>query len=154
MSAFPNPLANIANASLLQPPAERRSRYRQTDPQLGILLDQKAQERRVLIFQLHVLEKRAGQAVQELLSSQPIPREIGTPNAQGSPQESPEMRWLVENRSALEAYHGEWLLISNNILIVHSADFSEVRKAIADRKIRSPFVYYVPAQEESNFIAF
>lgn len=154
MSAFPNPLANIANSSLRPPLVERRSRHEQTDPQLGILLDQKAQERHTLIFKLHVLEKQAGQAIQGILSSQPIYQVMEARHAKTSPQESPEMRWLVENRSALEPYHGEWLLIANNILIVHSAVFSEIRKAIADRNIRSPFVYYVPREEESNFIAF
>jgi hypothetical protein len=152
MSAFPNPLANIVDPSLLQAPAARGSGYPQADPQLGILVDQKAQEMRV--FQLLILKKRAGQAAQEHLSSRLTTREVETLNVQGGSQDSLEMKWLVENRSALEAYRGEWLLISGNSLIVHCADFGEVRRAIADRRIRSPFVYYVPAQEESNFIAF
>jgi hypothetical protein len=64
------------------------------------------------------------------------------------------MGWLVENRAALEAYRGEWLLISGRLLVAHSGDFAEIRQAIANRGIRSPFVYYVPGEEESNFIAF
>lgn len=155
MSALPNPLTNIANASLLQSPAERRSRYRQTDdPQLGSLLDQRTQERCVLDFQLHVLEKRASRGIQEFVSVQPMPRGMETQHAQGRREESPEMTWLVENRRALEMYRGEWLLISNDMLIVHNADFGEIRKAVTQRGIRSPFVYYVPTEVESNFIDF
>ena len=68
--------------------------------------------------------------------------------------ESAEMRWLVENHPWLEGYRGEWLLIQGGGLAAHSADFSEIRRAIAVRDIKSPFVYYVPKPDESTFIAF
>ena len=68
-------------------------------------------------------------------------------------RQSIEMRWLVENSRALEAHRGEWLLIVGTELVAHSRDFGEVQAAITARGIRSPFVYYVPTEDESNFNA-
>ena len=67
--------------------------------------------------------------------------------------ESEEMRWLTENSRHLEIYRGEWLLIQGRELVAHNADFPEIRVAIAERNIRSPFIYYVPTVEEANFIS-
>ena len=66
--------------------------------------------------------------------------------------ESPEMAWLVQNARELGQYKGEWLLIRGEELLAHSRDFAVVRGAIRERQIGSPFVYYVPTDEESNSV--
>lgn len=66
--------------------------------------------------------------------------------------ESAEMAWLVENVIQLGQHKGEWLLIQGRELLVHTRDFAAVRRAIRNRQIRSPFVYYVPTDEESNVV--
>lgn len=152
MSALPNALSNIANPLLQLGLVGQRSRHEQIDPQAGILIDQDAQERRS--FQFDVLEKRIDQATQQASSIQPINNKVEVGEVSGGPIESPEMGWLVENRAALETYRGEWLLISGRLLVAHSAEFTEIRQAIANLGMVSPFVYYVPAKEETNFIAF
>jgi hypothetical protein len=151
MSALPNPLTNVTNALVWPQPGGLVARSQRIDPQLGILFDQKIQETRS--FQFHVLEKRVAQGFQQVPCIDPANGLMETEHVQVGPAESPEMRWLVKNRLVLEAYHGEWLLILNDTLVIHSAEFTEIRRAIADRNIRSPFVYYVPTEEESNFIA-
>ena len=79
-----------------------------------------------------------------------------TPNVDHIPPletyESAEIRWLRENSSILRDYQGEWLLISGDTLIAHSSDFRTIRTAITERGIVSPFVYYVPTEEEANFV--
>lgn len=66
--------------------------------------------------------------------------------------ESAEMRWLVRNAQELGQHKGEWLLIQGTQLLVHSRDFAAVRAAIRERQIPSPFVYYVPTDDESNSV--
>ncbi len=67
--------------------------------------------------------------------------------------QSEEMRWLTNNRSIVSQHRGEWLLIERSSLIAHSADFDVIRKQIQNRGIRSPFVYYVPTERETNFVS-
>jgi len=66
--------------------------------------------------------------------------------------ESPEMDWLINHAHEVEEYKGEWLVIYAGELVGHSHDFSRIRALISEKKIRSPFVYYVPADEESNCV--
>jgi hypothetical protein len=66
--------------------------------------------------------------------------------------ESAEMCWLVRNAQELGLHKGEWLLIQGMQLLVHSRDFAAVRAAIRERQIASPFVYYVPTDDESNSV--
>jgi len=66
--------------------------------------------------------------------------------------ESPEMGWLVRNARELGRHKGEWLLIQGAQLLVHARDFAVVREAVQARQIRSPFVYYVPTDDESDSI--
>jgi hypothetical protein len=66
--------------------------------------------------------------------------------------ESAEMGWLVSNAEELGRYKGEWLLIRGTQLLVRSRDFATVRAAIQERRINSPFVYYVPTDDESNSV--
>jgi transcriptional regulator with XRE-family HTH domain len=63
--------------------------------------------------------------------------------------ESVEMDWLVQHAQELGRHKGEWLLIHRQHLLVHSRDFAAVRAAVRERQIYSPFVYYVPTDEES-----
>ena len=73
---------------------------------------------------------------------------------EGRPQielESPEMRWLTNHGRRLDAYLGQWLLIQGDMLIAHSPSFGVIRGAISEHSIHSPFVYYMPTEEESNF---
>jgi hypothetical protein len=66
--------------------------------------------------------------------------------------ESAEMRWLVRNAREMSNHKGEWLLIQGSELLAHSREFGAVRAVIQDRKILSPFVYYVPTDDESNSV--
>jgi Family of unknown function (DUF5678) len=66
--------------------------------------------------------------------------------------ESTEMGWLVRNARELSQHRGEWLLIRGTQLLAHSRDFAAVRAEIRDRQIASPFVYYVPTDDESNSV--
>jgi hypothetical protein len=67
--------------------------------------------------------------------------------------ESPEMKCLVENSQELESYRGEWLLIAGDTLLAHHSDFRILQELIDTQNLVSPLVYYVPTEEESNFIA-
>lgn len=71
----------------------------------------------------------------------------------GEKIESPEMAWLEENARELGQHPGEWLLIQGRKLLVHSRDFADLREVIQEQQIRSPFVYYVPTDEETNSVA-
>lgn len=73
-------------------------------------------------------------------------------NAVVANAESAEMSWLVEKAQELGQYKGEWLLIQGQDLLVHSPDFRTVRAAVRERRINSPFVYYVPTDDESNSV--
>lgn len=66
--------------------------------------------------------------------------------------ESAEMAWLVRNAQQLGRYKGEWLLIQAAQLVAHNRDFAAVLATIRQRQIDSPFVYYVPTDDESNSI--
>jgi len=66
--------------------------------------------------------------------------------------ESTEMKWLVHNSDMLSTYSGEWLLIHGEMLLAHSRDFEVIREEISRRNLTSPFVYYVPLNEESNSV--
>jgi hypothetical protein len=66
--------------------------------------------------------------------------------------ETAEMDWLVRNVEALSQYKGEWVLILGTDLLIHSPDFRELRETIRDQQIGSPFVYYVPTDDESNSV--
>jgi hypothetical protein len=86
-------------------------------------------------------------------AEQPIrPAEGRTVVAGIAAPESAEMCWLVHNAQKLGQHKGEWLLIQGTQLLVHSRDFAAVRAAIRKRQIRSPFVYYVPTDDESNSV--
>jgi len=73
-------------------------------------------------------------------------------NAVVANTESAEMSWLIEKAQELGQYKGEWLLIQGQQLLVHSSNFTAVRAAVRERQIRSPFVYYVPTDDESNSV--
>jgi len=65
--------------------------------------------------------------------------------------ESSEMHWLVEHSRELEIFRGEWLLIRGERLIAHSPTFAEVERYVRTLRLESPFVYYVPLENEANF---
>lgn len=67
-------------------------------------------------------------------------------------EESDEMRWLVANSRDLEAYRGEWLFIRGRELYRHSPDFRQIQRAVAESGEASPFIYYVPREDEAEFI--
>lgn len=81
------------------------------------------------------------------LHSRPVVASISADSA-----ESSEMDWLEENALELGRHSGEWLLIRGRELLVHSRDFADLRAAIHERQISSPFVYYVPTDEETNSV--
>jgi hypothetical protein len=90
---------------------------------------------------------------QELLQrgTEALAREVPVAPA-GRPGESGEMEWLITDVQEVERHKGEWLVIQGGELMGHSQDFSRIRTLIAERHIRSPFVYYVPTDEESNWV--
>lgn len=65
--------------------------------------------------------------------------------------ESAEMNWLRTNGFEVAKHRGEWLLITTDGLAAHSREFSELKRIIERERLDSPFVYYVPTKEESNF---
>jgi hypothetical protein len=67
-------------------------------------------------------------------------------------KESANMDWLVRNAEEFGRYKGEWLLINGQNLIVHDRDFASIQAAIRENQIASPFVYYVPTDQESNSV--
>ena len=134
-------------------------------------------ERRQLDALIKEMQNRAkALATGESRAGSPIavhPKGNGRPpNAQGAPRRSAakksrryrpaaqnprpgdtaEMRWLVRNSRTLERYRGEWLLLRGSALVAHDHDFRVLQTAIDARKIDSPFVYYVPTNEESKFV--
>lgn len=151
MSTFTDPLTSFVTPPFRSNPVPFWSRNAPVDPQLEVLLDQSGREKRG--FDRAVLGKRAAQAAYPIWAPQPPRNMVEAGRIQARPHESPEMRWLVGNAKALERYRGEWLLIQGNDLVAHSNDFNLIRETITDRNIRAPFVYYVPTEEESNFIA-
>jgi hypothetical protein len=65
--------------------------------------------------------------------------------------ETSELLWLREHQREMAHLRGQWLLIAENELLAHSANFREIKAAIARNNLRSPFTYYVPTEEESPF---
>lgn len=62
------------------------------------------------------------------------------------------MVWLEANARELGEHAGEWLLIQGRKLLVHSRDFADLKEVIQKRQMSSPFVYYVPTDDESNAV--
>lgn len=153
MSVSPAPLTNMANA-LMGQAAQRSPSVRDSlDPQSGLFLSQKAEEWKV--FSYAVVRKRADEALQQAVIVQDASSALADAidvTVQAENPGSIEMQWLVDNARALGKLRGEWLLISGRGLVLHSADFEDIRRAITDRAIESPFVYYVPTEPEANFL--
>ena len=108
------------------------------------------------VVDLGVLGNGAIQAPRILGSEDFAPRfriagEVASPMIERA--EASELDWLEENAQELGHYPGEWLLIHEHRLLVHSRNFAELRVAIRERRIDSPFVYYVPTEEEANSIS-
>ena len=68
-------------------------------------------------------------------------------------EEPTELDWIEEHAQELGRYPGEWLLIHRHRLLVHSRDIADLHAAVRQHRIDSPFVYYVPTDEEANFMA-
>jgi hypothetical protein len=104
-------------------------------------------------FQAGVLGNQSVQTPAKFANTEQPVRRAETPAvvAAAAP-ESAEMGWLVRNAQELGQHKGEWLLIQGTQLIVHNRDFAAVRAAIRERQIGSPFVYYVPTDDESNSV--
>jgi hypothetical protein len=64
-----------------------------------------------------------------------------------------EVQYMEDHYAELSACRGEWLLIDGNELVIHSADFADIQRAVRDRNISSPFVHYVVPDGEMPFIA-
>lgn len=65
--------------------------------------------------------------------------------------ETSELRWLREHQQDIARWSGQWLLIAGDQLLARSANFGEIKAAIARNDLRSPFTYYVPTEDESPF---
>ena len=60
-------------------------------------------------------------------------------------------QWLEANREAMRNYAGEWLLITADGLMTHSACYRDIRSAVQKNKPTDYITYYVPRPEETNF---
>jgi len=83
--------------------------------------------------------------------AEPFLRGVATP-ATEQQGESAEMGWLIEHVHELEQHKGEWLLIKGSELVAHDREFARIRELVRERQIDSPFIYYVPTDDESNSI--
>jgi hypothetical protein len=61
-----------------------------------------------------------------------------------------EVQYMEDHYAELSAYRGEWLLIQDSELIVHSSDFSVIKRKIKERNITSPFLHYVSPDDETT----
>jgi hypothetical protein len=71
----------------------------------------------------------------------------------GYPYQSIESQFLAEHCKEMEQYAGEVLLIHGARLVAHSPDFAVIKRAIARNRIKSPFIYRVPEEDESNYLS-
>ncbi len=152
MSAFTNLLTNSQPALADSGTSKNLPRSASRDPQLEVFLGQAGGEWVLFkcIFSAKLTELGKLQAPQTEAHRTTV-AQLEPPQESG--RQSIEMRWLVENSGALEAHRGEWLLIVGTELVAHSRNFGDIQAGITARGIESPFVYYVPTEEESNFIA-
>lgn len=153
MGALPNPISvsGLGTSRRTATPLRRRE-----DPQRAALYIQDLAWRE---YVMRRLAENLDDVSMQTASRVAAKTKLGVlPPERGIAQEvrtsdSEEMRWLTENSGRLEIYRGEWLLIQGQELIAHSADFRAIRASIAERRIQSPFIYYVPTVEEANFIS-
>lgn len=117
-----------------------------------MFLDQGSAERRSFLFSQYP-ERSSEQALQQIPLRSTNQGPFAAESDSASSYESKEMRWLAKNSRAFESYRGEWLLILGDTLLAHTRDFRVLQHEIVARNITSPFIYYVPTEEESNFIA-
>jgi|SRR6266446_990401 len=153
MSAIPNPLTNRPNAGAMN---SGRTGSHIGEPQYSQFVFWLTVPRRVFIYDVPD-RAEIQQVTQQVPQIQLRPVAIAqfeSPSQRVHVQsvESSEAQWLREHSRALGNYRGEWLLIREGELLAHDQDFAAIRSAIHEHGILSPFVYYVPLEEESNFL--
>jgi hypothetical protein len=153
---MPAQLSPISNDLFEMYPNES-GHVRIEDSHFSIISDQGAREKRAFI------EDSTFRNLRRAASSQTAPGlledyfawvySLVKPRTARGPEavESSEMRWLVEHSRELEIFRGEWLLIRGERLIAHSPTFAEVERNVRALRLESPFVYYVPLEDEANF---
>jgi len=97
----------------------------------------------------------APQLWEPLAKPETLFRRAVVPNASVRDSErnnSEEFVWLSRHAAELSQYRGEWLLIRGSVLLAHGTQIAELKRLIAEQEIKSPFLYYVPKEEESRFI--
>lgn len=58
-----------------------------------------------------------------------------------------ELRWLRENRTQLNAYAGQWLILEGDHLVAHGSDYLDVLREAREKGVVVPFAYRVPELE-------
>ena len=77
----------------------------------------------------------------------------GVPAA-GAPVSVTELVWLSQHAHEVEhEYRGEWLLLRGADLLSHSARFADIQQRVTELGLVTPFVYFVPEETGSDFIA-
>lgn len=66
-------------------------------------------------------------------------------------QQRKPAEWLEAHRDLVANYRGEWLLITPDGLILHSASYHQIRSAVREMKPADYITFYVPQIEETNF---
>lgn len=63
-----------------------------------------------------------------------------------------EIEWLEQNKDELKKFTGKWICIEGKKLIASYRDMKKLMKFISERKIKKPFVYFIPNEPDSEFI--
>lgn len=84
-------------------------------------------------------------------------RSAGNAPRQGSPSLkhfhlSPEMEWLQRNHEKLQAYAGEWVVLTADGVLANGVDYLEVRSHATSEGIRTPFIFRVPEPTDAAFM--
>jgi hypothetical protein len=153
MSAISNPLTNRPN---IRTGNSARTGGRKGEPQYSQFGFWLTLPRRP--FSLNFAgSEQIEQVIQQVPQGQISPVEIAQVEIRNEPVHaqpavSPDVQWLRDHAGILGNYRGEWLLICEGELLAHDQNFAVIRAAIHESGIQSPFVYYVPLEEESNFL--
>ena len=63
-----------------------------------------------------------------------------------------EIKWIEQNKNELKNYVGKWICIEGNRLIASNRNMKKLVRLISKQKIKKPFVYFVPNEQDSKFM--
>ena len=67
-------------------------------------------------------------------------------------QSEADNKWLEAHPEALESFRGEWVVVYQQRVIVHSPDGREAARAAPAAQYPGPTLFYVPTHEESEAV--